>query len=77
MMSGCQVIGGAKDITAAQSHFTLLLMASRIGLVPLLIKLSMSEAFSPSAICQSVSSPEDLPQFIYLLQTTFKPRKDS
>jgi hypothetical protein len=33
--------------------------------ISLFIKLSMSEAFSNSAICQSASSPEDLPQFIY------------
>jgi hypothetical protein len=37
----------------------------------------MSEAFPNPAICQSASSPEDLPQFIYLLQTTFKPQKDA
>jgi hypothetical protein len=36
----------------------------------------MSEAFSNSAICQSASSPEDLPHFIYLLRTTSKPRKE-
>jgi hypothetical protein len=37
--------------------------------ITLFIKLSMSEAFSNSAICQSASLPEDLPQFIYYTST--------